>query len=154
MKKLLTTLFIILVMMFGYLGSTPVEAEVQETKELSIDSYYDYAKLNELGSFTNVVIFIKFLDEADYVSPYNLSYYESIYNSMTTYSLRDYYLEVSYNQLDIQTVFAVEDTQIIYYVDDHERGYYQPYDETDNPIGYLESEVASREHELLKNAVD
>ena len=125
MKKILNTAFLMLLVVFGFIVSVKVEAQSVETQSYDIDSYYDYAKLNELGSFTNVVIFIRFADEADYVSPFSFDYYNSIYNSTISYSLRDYYLEVSYNQLDIETVFAVNGTQILYYVDSHERAYYE-----------------------------
>ncbi len=38
-----------------------------------------FVSLNEVDSFTNVVIFIKFNDEASYVAPYDYDYYENMF---------------------------------------------------------------------------
>ena len=54
-------------------------------------------------SFTNLVIFIRYSDEANYSAPYGSSYYENLFNDLgpDAASVRDYYREASYEQLDI-----------------------------------------------------
>ena len=110
--------------------------------------------INEFHSFTNIVVFIRFADETDYVAPYDLAYYINMFNGVDMLSLRDYYLEVSYNQLTIDSIVVSGVDTIIYYTDEHNRNYYQPYD-LGNPYGYEDDdEAAIREHTLLKNATD
>ncbi|MCD4827505.1 MAG: DUF5011 domain-containing protein [Acholeplasmataceae bacterium] len=106
-----------------------------------IDSY-------DLG---NLVVFIRFADETDFVAPHNFSYYDDLFNGHTS-SLRDYYLEVSNNTFEIDTIFP--STDLIYYTDEHVRAYYQPYHMLTNPIGYTdENESSLREYALLSNAI-
>jgi M6 family metalloprotease-like protein len=102
----------------------------------------------------NVVIFIRFSDEASYTSPYDLEDFERLYNGTMSESLRDYYLEVSYGRLDITSLFASDGTQLVFYTDINPRSYYQPYDADTNPGGTKDSQQASREHALLKRAID
>lgn len=111
--------------------------------------------LNEVDSFSNVVIFIKFNDEASYTAPYDYNYYENMFNGIDVVSLRDYYLEVSYDKLTIESYIVNDNSQIIYYMDTYNRNYYEPYDETTNPDGYdTSAERTLREHALLKAAID
>lgn len=106
-----------------------------------IDSY-------DLG---NVVVFIRFADETDFVASHTYDYYDDLFNGHTN-SLRDYYLEVSNNTYEIDTIFP--STEIIYYTDTHNRGYYQPYDIITNPSGYTDEDESSlREYNLLSNAI-
>ena len=113
-----------------------------------------FVSLNEVDSFTNVVIFIKFNDEASYVAPYDYDYYENMFNGEDVVSLRDYYLEASYNKLTIDSYLINNASEIVYYVDSHDRSYYEPYDSSTNPNGYTEGEQSDREHVLLKDAID
>ena len=111
--------------------------------------------LNEVDSFSNVVIFIKFNDEASYTAPYDYNYYENMFNGIDVVSLRDYYLEVSYDKLTIESYIVNDNSQIVYYMDTYNRNYYEPYDETTNPGGYdTSAERTLREHALLKSAID
>ena len=113
------------------------------------------ADLYSETQFYNIVIFIKFADENNYHAPHDYNYYESMFNGEDIPSLRDYYLEVSYDYLTIDS-YIVTSTQnvITYYQDTNDRGYYEPYDEVTNPIGYQESESTLREHNLLARAVN
>lgn len=150
MKKLLSITLIIIVLTFT-IGSNEVDAisiDIEQSNEIN---------LNATDGFSNVVIFIKFADEISYEAPYELSYYENMFNGEDMVSLRDYYLEVSYNQLTIDSFLTSTDTEIIYYVDIYDRGYFEPYNETTNPIGYgsgIEVSESQREQELLKRAID
>lgn len=113
----------------------------------------------QTGTITNLVIFIRFAGEAEFTDA--TSAYTSMLNSTTAgaNSLRNYFQEVSYNALTVNSsMFPVPGTTIISYQDAQPRGYYQPYDATLNPIGYTGgnsgSERRVREHTLLKNAVN
>jgi M6 family metalloprotease-like protein len=106
-----------------------------------------------IDAFHNVVVFVRFADETTYEAPYDLAYYDTLFNGVDTTSLRDYYLDVSYGQLTIDSHLAAT-TEIVFYTDPLPRSYYQPYDEFTNPGGYQESEWAEREHALLKGAID
>jgi M6 family metalloprotease-like protein len=144
MKQILFVAFIFL------LCSTITIAEVN-ADIFSDDSSVD---INEVDSFTNIVIFIKFNDEIDYTAPYDYEHYEEMFNGEDMVSLRDYYLEVSYNKLTIDSYLVNENSEIIYYVDSHDRSYYEPFDSIENPDGYKDGSRDDREHELLKDAID
>jgi len=105
------------------------------------------------GNLIQLNIFIRFADDPNF--PNNRAFYDVPFNSTTEPSIRDYYLEVSYGVLTVDTyhyppsLFG-ENTS---YVDEHNRGYYSPYSTT-NPEGYeTEDERTQREHTLLANAV-
>lgn len=106
----------------------------------------------------NIVIFISFQDAITFSK--KRSVYDSRFNSTTssTGSLKDYYLEVSYDNLTIQSHFfphADLEANDVGYVDFHNRGFYRAYNGTTNPDGYKTSEESTmREHNLVQNAVD
>lgn len=106
----------------------------------------------------NIVIFISFQDATTFSK--KRSVYDSRFNSTTssTGSLKDYYLEVSYDNLTIQSHFfphADLEANNVGYVDFHNRGFYRTYNATTNPDGYKTSEESTmREHNLVQNAVD
>ena len=114
-----------------------------------------------LGSFTNIVIFIRFSDETEFADTY--SKYTQMFNDTASgkSSLFNYFRETSYGAVSIPTnLYPVPDsgTTVWSYQDSRPRGYYQPYDSTSNPLGYQGgdngSERTQREHTLLKAAVD
>ncbi len=147
MKRFVLMLFFSLLVALGGQLHDPVSARV---------SLYDegVTYLRDIDQFNNIVIFIRFADETDYEAPYSYTYYENLFNGVDTVSLRDYYLDVSYGQLAIDSYLIAESDQIIFYTDIYDRGYYQPYDLTTNPDGYTASTRNKREHELLKRAID
>ena len=126
MKKLIVLLFVLI--SGNLINLTPSYAGV--FNDIS------YVQLNEVDSFTNIVIFIKFNDEVDYVAPYEYDFYDNLFNGVDVVSLRDYYLEVSYDKLTIDSYIVNDNLQIIYFEDVHDRSYYEPYDNVYNPNGY------------------
>jgi M6 family metalloprotease-like protein len=72
--------------------------------------------------------------------------------------VRDYYLEVSYNSLTINSSHYPDSpnpsTTNASYQDSNPREYFQPYDAVTNPIGYRPDQRAAREHQLLADAVN
>ncbi len=111
------------------------------------------------GSLNNLVVFIRFAAESEFADP--ISYYSSIFNqaAVGANSMHNYFLEASYNALDVSTTFyPAPGTTVVSYQDTYTRGYYQPYNVATNWIGYTGGDDGTmrrdREHILLKNAVD
>jgi M6 family metalloprotease-like protein len=108
----------------------------------------------------NLVFFIRFSDETEFTDP--VSTYDVLFNNNLSgeNSVKNYYYEVSYNQLTITTNFYPNRTgqTVVSYQDSHPRGYYQPYNAVTNPIGYQGGddgqERSNREATLLKNVID
>ena len=147
MKKWLVTLLTLPVLFASFLTSN-VEVEADTLAQ------NNEVQINSVDSFYNVVIFVKFSDETAYTAPRTFSYYDALFNGVDQPSLRDYYLEVSYNQLEINSILVNDNGQIVFYQDDMPRSHYEPYDVLTNPNGYEEDEWAQREHTLIKKAVD
>lgn len=103
--------------------------------------------------FNNIVIFITFPD-APFLK-YDKSKYTSIFNGVDQPSLKSYYEEVSYGKLDVNSFFFPSSSVNRYsYLADHSRTYYQAFNETTNPYGYLnDAQRTAREHGLLANAI-
>ena len=107
------------------------------------------------GTINNIVIFIRFSDESEFTD--SISTYNAMFNNSAAgaNSMHNYFEESSYNQLSIATTFyPIPTTTVVSYQDSYPRAYYQPYNAITNPIGYQSHERTSREHTLLKNAVD
>lgn len=111
------------------------------------------------GTINNIVVFIRFSDEAEYTD--QISTYNSMFNNSTANanSMKNYYSAVSYNQLTVNTTFfPTTSGTVVSYKDTHPRSYFEPYDASTNPGGYSisddGSDAALREHALLKAAVN
>ena len=103
------------------------------------------------GNFYNLVIFIKFAGDDDFQLP--ASHYDSLFNAKNSPSLKDYYSEVSYNQIEIKShILATNNGKVLTYSDTLKRGFYQKYSPT-NTIGFsTDAEEKSRRNNLLWNA--
>jgi len=68
----------------------------------------------------------------------------------------NYFKEVSYNQLEIESSFyPLNQDRIVSYQDSNSRGYFQPYNAITNLDGYNgDAEATKREHTLLKNVIN
>ncbi|MFC2086232.1 M6 family metalloprotease domain-containing protein [Bacteroidota bacterium] len=106
------------------------------------------------GTINNLNIFIRFADEDEFTEP--RSFFDVSFNAEDTFSLKNYYNEVSYNTLEVLTTHypSTENDINISYQDSHPRAYYKPSNNGANPEGYEEWEVSEREHMLLKNAIE
>jgi M6 family metalloprotease-like protein len=109
------------------------------------------------GTINSLVVFIRFSGDSEFTE--SISAFETGFNSTAggASSLKAYYDEVSGGQLTIDSTFypTPAGSTVVSYQDAHSRAYFQPFDETTNPIGYTSSgERTTREHTLLKNAVD
>lgn len=109
-----------------------------------------------VGEMNNLVVYIRFSDQTEFTE--DTSYYWDMFNQ-TAYpeeqSMKNFFQQVSYNQLDLSTYFFPFTFQstVISYQDSHPRGYYMPYSAS-NPIGYNENndDRAEREFQLLTDA--
>lgn len=117
---------------------------------------HNVKSLKSLQTINNIVIFIRFSDENEFTEQINV--YDSMFNSQqaTANSMSHYFKEMSYDQLAINSTLYPQTTNtVLSYQDLYARNYYQPYDATLNPDGYVDdSDRGFREHLLLKNAVD
>jgi M6 family metalloprotease-like protein len=111
----------------------------------------------QTGTINNLVVYIRFSDQAEFGETF-VTNTATFFNSTTpgVSSFRNYFTEVSYSQLTIGSTFYPGSTPGVFsYQDANPRAYYMPYDATTNPGGYNgESVRATREHALLRNAVN
>jgi len=111
------------------------------------------------SSMTNLVIFLRFADDEEI--SHSFSSIDSMFNGKTPGypSVYNYYDVSTYGHLHFNTIYAdqVSGDNIISFVDEHPRGYYQPYS-ANNPVGYHGSNpligISMREAELLAAAMD
>ncbi len=105
------------------------------------------------GVLQNIVIFIRFSDEAEFTTP--ISVYETSFNSDIpgVNSLRNYFQEVSYNRLLVQSYFyPLPGVNVVSFQDSHPRGYFMPI--ALDPLGYSDSaERDQREQTLIRDAL-
>ena len=106
------------------------------------------------GLVNQINVFIRFADDPPF--PNTRAYYDEPFNAVDQPSLRDYFFEVSYGALTVDTyhypptMFGENNS----YVDPYNRGYYSPNSST-NPQGYSnDDERTQREHSLLANAIE
>ncbi|MCE1188290.1 MAG: M6 family metalloprotease domain-containing protein, partial [Ignavibacteria bacterium] len=137
----------------------PPISQIEQIRNEKIRSMFSYeAKKSPTGgTLNNIVIFIRFSGEAEYTDANSL--YDNMYNNAATgaNSMHNYYLEASYNQLNIQTYFypVAGGSTVVSYQDPNPRGYYLTYNAVTNPNGYQTStDRMNREHTLLRNAVN
>ncbi|MEJ2616956.1 MAG: hypothetical protein P8Z35_18520 [Ignavibacteriaceae bacterium] len=91
-----------------------------------------------VGFLTNLVIFIRFSDETEFMDGFNK--YENVFNSenSNSESFKNYIHTVSYNKLSVSSVFfpSPDGDNVRSYQDEYPRNYYRKYDAVTNPIGY------------------
>jgi len=124
------------------------------------------------GTINNINIFIRFDDESEFSTA--RSFYNQPFNDPNGPSILNYFQEVSYDNLEVNTShYPMCDMNTnVSYQDDYPRSYYQIYNAITNPGGYFEcpawnenpnyncDEIDStdwssyREQTLLKNAVE
>ncbi len=109
------------------------------------------------GLMNNLVVYIRFSDQTEFQDP--RSVFDASFNddSPGATSVYNYYQEVSYEDLMIDSYHHPEcalETNLSYQ-DEHPRAYYSPYNAVTNPIGYATNEERTfREHTLLANAIN
>ncbi|MBW5456662.1 M6 family metalloprotease domain-containing protein [Clostridium sporogenes] len=118
--------------------------EIRERRKL-LNADKPVQRTKNIGKLNNIVIFIKFSDQDEIRT--NFSKYDNQFNSKIQASINNYFQEISYDKLDINTSFYPKPNgnTILSYTDSHPRSYY-----TNVP----ESQRAAKEQTLLKNAVE
>ncbi len=122
---------------------------------MSIPQRNDVRPLSR-NTLNNLAVYISFSDQNEFSEP--RSYFDQKFNDTDpdSISLRGYYNEISYNQLELVTYHFPESPQeiSISYQDPHPRGYFLPYNQVTNPDGYQYFERTEREHQLLADAIE
>ncbi len=106
------------------------------------------------GQVNNLVVYIAFADDSVITRP--RSFYKPFFSAEDEPSMKDYFREVSYNRLFIDTYHYPEspDTINIDYIDENPRNYFLK-KSSSNPEGYPASEgQGPREHALMKRAIE
>jgi M6 family metalloprotease-like protein len=108
------------------------------------------------GTINNLVVYIRFSDQEEFTK--SRTEYDQFFNPEEGVSMKNYFNEVSYGLLNIQSHHypEVDDPSLnLSYQDSQPRAYYQPYNATTNTIGYENDEQSRiREHTLLQNAIN
>lgn len=114
-------------------SETAIRSSIMGTDPGDLSSREGHAPTT--GTINNLVIFIRFLDQAEYTQP--ISVYEAMLNSSISPSMRGFFLEESANQLTINSTFypAPVGGIVRSFQDGHNRGYFSPWTAS-NPIGY------------------
>lgn len=148
------------------LGLTKNVAISKDAYRKKVAEYYSQvdpaSKAPHTGSMINLVIYIRFSDDDEFTVP--RSTFDNYFNKADGPSLRHYFQEVSYGQLDIESHhFPVSEMTVnLSYQATQPRGYYQPESATNisgydpdiptsngtNPLGRT-----YREHALLVAAI-
>jgi M6 family metalloprotease-like protein len=112
-------------------------------------------KSAEESTLNNLCVYIRFSDDSEFGD--NQSYYTTLFNDASSgkNSLLNYFREVSYGQLTINSTFyPTSNTTVVSYKDAQKRGYYRKYSSS-NTIGYSnDTERRTREHTLLRDAIN
>lgn len=106
------------------------------------------------GTINNIVVYIRFNDQNEFTTA--RSVYDGRFNNPNGSSLKNYFYEVSYQMLTIESHhYPVCDMTVNFsFKDQFNRNYYEPYNATTNPNGYQNStQRRTREHTLLQNAI-
>ena len=139
----------------GIVPGLMVNKSIYETKKEYYEQHMSHRHGRDAPTSGNLIqlnIFIRFADDPPF--PNSREYYDIPFNSMEEPSIRDYFYEVSYGTLTVDTYHYPPSIlgSNTSYVDEHNRGYYSPYSDS-NTEGYeSEDERTQREHTLLANA--
>lgn len=110
------------------------------------------ASIMSSGTIQTLVIFIRFNGMSEFYN--NRDYYSPFFNSTSGQSLKSYFQEASYNQLDVTSTFyptCASNTNLSY-MDTYDRSYYLK--DGVNGYGNNVAERTAREHGLIKRAVE
>jgi M6 family metalloprotease-like protein len=112
-------------------------------------------KAPHTGLLNSLTVYIRFADQTEFTQ--TRGFYDNRFNNPGSVSMKNYFWEVSYEQLDIETYHypVCEMTTNLSYQDTQPRNYYEPYHAVNNPNGYQNStQRRIREHTLLVNAIN
>lgn len=129
--------------------------ELKKIPERPFVNSYRSTIIRNHGVMNNLVIFIRFSDESEYTQVASV-YSDMFNNSPGTVSMKNYFKEVSYDSLSINTSFYPSQvgSTVLSYQDIFPRSYFQPYDSLSNTNGYQPNDRTIREDSLLLRAVN
>jgi M6 family metalloprotease-like protein len=132
------------------------ETEIyKKRQEFYNKSPKDMGDAPKTGNINNLVVYIRFAGENEFTD--SAAFYNRLFNYSATSngnSMKNYFKEVSYNKLNINTTFypTTSNVFVASYQDTAIRAYFKPYNATTNPLGYTTSNKTEREHSLLNRA--
>jgi M6 family metalloprotease-like protein len=108
------------------------------------------------NALNNLVVFIRFADEGGF--PDSVTRYDRLFNGTSdgANSVINYFSEVSYGKLRVSSSFyPVSRDSVLSYQDSLPRNYYQKFNATTNPRGYVtEADGLVREQSLVIRAIE
>ncbi|NOR87696.1 MAG: M6 family metalloprotease domain-containing protein [Bacteroidales bacterium] len=129
---------------------------LQFTAQMEAEAGFEKSTMDAEGAINNLVVYIRFADQNEFTV--DTSLYLDMFNKdeVDYNSMYNYFQMISYQTLSLtSTAYPIPPTNIVLsYQDEHDRSYFQPYNEQTNPNGYVGNQRTDREHLLLKNAVD
>lgn len=133
----------------------PEEIIQQKRNKFFAESPANMGAAPKTGTINNLVVYIRFADETEFTD--SSAFYNRMFNNIYPgyNSMHNYFKEVSYGALTINThFFPVSSTPFVAsFKDSLPRSYYKPFDSISNPNGYTSSNKTSREHNLLRRAI-
>ena len=128
----------------GTLGIEPKLRHDETIRNSRRDRHYaalegDTVRIPHTGTVNNIFVFVRFADQDEYTT--SLSVYDGYCNNGANGNMNGYFLEVSNNQLTVNTTFypAAEGGIVRSFQDSHNRNYYLPYSDT-NTDGYTDED--------------
>ncbi|TSA37618.1 MAG: M6 family metalloprotease domain-containing protein [Porphyromonadaceae bacterium] len=131
------------------------EVQLRSKDMFRIPALKGSSEVTTTGTINNIVIFIRFNDQAEYTDP--ITKYSLAFNSTGSVSMGEYFKEVSGSQLTVNTSLFPQTggASVVSYQDAMTRNYYCKYNSVTNPNGYQnDTERFDREMTLLKNATE
>lgn len=132
--------------------ASPIQARFEEDQRLR-----QVYRANPIGTINSIVAFVRFDEQDEFPTSRTYSQYSDMFNLMDAPSLKDYYDEVSSGQLTINSFLYPDPSAggfVISIQVPWERGYFSPYIEGVNDIGYPAGEGGPRKRELFEYVVD
>ncbi|MEI6750768.1 MAG: M6 family metalloprotease domain-containing protein, partial [Bacteroidota bacterium] len=129
--------------------------EIEKIRAFHAETSGISSKAPHTGTLNNIVVYIRFSDDTEFTDTRQT--FDDKFNLTSGISLKSYYTDVSYSQFTVSSSHypACAMNTNLSYQDSHLRSYFQPYNATTNTNGYNgDAERTSREHILLKDAID
>ncbi len=129
-------------------------AEYQKRRDAFWEGADRSVRAPHTGTLNSLTVYIRFSDQTEFTAP--RSFYDNRFNNPDGISMKNYFYEVSYEQINIETThYPICDLSTnLSYQDQYPRSYYLPYHAVNNPNGYQgDTQRRLREHTLLLNAI-
>ncbi len=138
----------------GLLPFTKISEDEYRTRRETLFQTPEPSRTPTTGTINNIVVFIRFSNQTEFGQ--SISTYNGWFNTGTS-SLKNYFLEASYNQLTVNTTMypPAQNNLVVSWQDSQPRGYYSPYNASTNTIGYTNlNQGYTRLLGMLENATN